>query len=79
MRCKCDMIVNGAGLAMATLDILSLNGGKPANFLDVGGGATAEVITEAFKIIESDPQVRPLILLHNSEQLDWICLRLLRL
>ncbi|TPX36573.1 succinate---CoA ligase (ADP-forming) [Synchytrium microbalum] len=54
-------LVNGAGLAMATLDILSLSGGKPANFLDVGGGATAEVITEAFKIIESDPQVSAIL------------------
>ncbi|TPX39233.1 succinate---CoA ligase (ADP-forming) [Synchytrium endobioticum] len=54
-------LVNGAGLAMATLDLLSLNGGKPANFLDVGGGATADVITEAFKIIESDPQVSAIL------------------
>ncbi|CAB4417878.1 unnamed protein product [Rhizophagus irregularis] len=50
-------LVNGAGLAMATMDIIKLNGGEPANFLDVGGGATAEQVTEAFKIISSDPQV----------------------
>ncbi len=51
--------VNGAGLAMATMDIIQLHGGKPANFLDIGGGATAKQVTEAFKIITSDPQVCP--------------------
>lgn len=50
-------LVNGAGLAMATMDIIKLHGGDPANFLDVGGGATAEAIKEAFKIITSDPKV----------------------
>lgn len=50
-------LVNGAGLAMATMDIIKLHGGEPANFLDVGGGATAEQVTEAFKIISSDPRV----------------------
>ncbi|KAG0325327.1 Succinate--CoA ligase [ADP-forming] subunit beta, mitochondrial [Dissophora globulifera] len=50
-------LVNGAGLAMATMDIIKLNGGEPANFLDVGGGATADQVTEAFKIISSDPRV----------------------
>lgn len=49
--------VNGAGLAMATMDIIKLHGGDPANFLDVGGGATAAQVTEAFKIISSDPKV----------------------
>ena len=49
--------MNGAGLAMATMDIIKLNGGEPANFLDVGGGATKEQVTEAFKIISSDPKV----------------------
>ncbi|KAF0301525.1 Succinate--CoA ligase [ADP-forming] subunit beta, mitochondrial [Amphibalanus amphitrite] len=49
-------LVNGAGLAMATMDIIKLNGGDPANFLDVGGGATAEQVKEAFKIITDDPQ-----------------------
>ena len=51
-------MVNGAGLAMATMDTISFYGGKPANFLDVGGGATAEKVTEAFKIILSDPNVK---------------------
>lgn len=51
-------MVNGAGLAMATMDIIKYYGGEPANFLDVGGGATAEKVTEAFKIILSDPQVK---------------------
>ncbi|MCJ7599525.1 MAG: ADP-forming succinate--CoA ligase subunit beta, partial [Methyloceanibacter sp.] len=50
-------MVNGAGLAMATMDIIKLYGGEPANFLDVGGGATKERVTEAFKIILSDPHV----------------------
>ncbi|MGB6949969.1 MAG: ADP-forming succinate--CoA ligase subunit beta [Methyloceanibacter sp.] len=50
-------MVNGAGLAMATMDIIKLYGGEPANFLDVGGGATKEKVTEAFKIILSDPHV----------------------
>ena len=51
-------MVNGAGLAMATMDIIQLEGGSPANFLDVGGGATKEKVTEAFKIILSDPNVK---------------------
>jgi len=50
-------MVNGAGLAMGTMDIVNLHGGKPANFLDVGGGATKERVTEAFKIILSDTNV----------------------
>jgi len=50
-------MVNGAGLAMATMDIIKLYGGEPANFLDVGGGADKERVTEAFKIILSDPNV----------------------
>ena len=49
-------MVNGAGLAMATMDIIQLYGGKPANFLDVGGGATKEQVSEAFKILVSDPR-----------------------
>jgi succinyl-CoA synthetase beta subunit len=48
-------LVNGAGLAMATMDIIKLHGGQPSNFLDVGGGATEEAVTEAFKIILADP------------------------
>jgi len=51
-------LVNGAGLAMATMDIVKLHGGTPANFLDVGGGATEEAVTEAFSIILSDHHVR---------------------
>jgi succinyl-CoA synthetase beta subunit len=51
-------MVNGAGLAMATMDIVKLNGGEPANFLDVGGGATKERVIEAFKIILSDKNVK---------------------
>ncbi|RCW50104.1 ADP-forming succinate--CoA ligase subunit beta [Paenibacillus prosopidis] len=51
-------LVNGAGLAMATMDIIKYYGGDPANFLDVGGGATAEKVTEAFKIILSDEKVK---------------------
>jgi succinyl-CoA synthetase beta subunit len=51
-------MVNGAGLAMATMDIVKTYGGEPANFLDVGGGATAEKVREAFKIILKDPKVK---------------------
>ncbi len=51
-------MVNGAGLAMSTMDIIKYYGGQPANFLDVGGGATAEKVTAAFKIITSDPEVK---------------------
>merc|ERR1719499_3013095 len=53
-------MVNGAGLAMATMDIIKLHGGSPANFLDVGGGATATQVKEAFKIITGDPKVNAL-------------------
>merc|ERR1712226_1322895 len=54
-------MVNGAGLAMATMDIIKLHGGSPANFLDVGGGATAAQVKEAFKIITSDPKVNAIM------------------
>jgi succinyl-CoA synthetase beta subunit len=54
-------MVNGAGLAMATMDIVKLHGGTPANFLDVGGGATKERVTTAFKIILSDPNVEGIL------------------
>ncbi len=54
-------MVNGAGLAMATMDIIQLYGGKPANFLDVGGGATAERVAEAFKLIVSDKNVEAIL------------------
>jgi succinyl-CoA synthetase beta subunit len=54
-------MVNGAGLAMSTMDIIKLKGGEPANFCDVGGGATAERVTAAFKIILSDPNVKGIL------------------
>jgi succinyl-CoA synthetase beta subunit len=54
-------LVNGAGLAMATMDTIKLFGGEPANFLDVGGGATAEKVTEAFKIMLSNPKVEAIL------------------
>jgi succinyl-CoA synthetase beta subunit len=54
-------MVNGAGLAMATMDIIKLYGSEPANFLDVGGGATTEKVTAAFKIITSDPNVKGIL------------------
>ena len=55
-------MVNGAGLAMATMDVIKLHGGEPANFLDVGGGATKEKVTEAFKLILSDDTVRAVLI-----------------
>lgn len=58
---KIGCMVNGAGLAMATMDIIKLYGSEPANFLDVGGGATREKVTEAFKIILSDPNVKGIL------------------
>ncbi|MGQ0799388.1 MAG: ADP-forming succinate--CoA ligase subunit beta [Pseudomarimonas sp.] len=54
-------MVNGAGLAMATMDVIKLNGGEPANFLDVGGGATRERVTEAFKLILSSDKVKAIL------------------
>jgi succinyl-CoA synthetase beta subunit len=54
-------LVNGAGLAMATMDIIKLHGGAPANFLDVGGSASREKVTEAFKLIMKDPQVKAIL------------------
>lgn len=54
-------MVNGAGLAMATMDIIKLHGGDPANFLDVGGGATAHAVKEAFRIISADPKVHAIL------------------
>ncbi|MBX6420727.1 MAG: ADP-forming succinate--CoA ligase subunit beta [Nevskia sp.] len=54
-------MVNGAGLAMATMDIIKLHGGRPANFLDVGGGATAERVSNAFKLITSSPEVKAIL------------------
>ncbi len=54
-------MVNGAGLAMATMDLIKLHGGRPANFLDVGGGATSERVTAAFQLILSNPKVRAIL------------------
>jgi succinyl-CoA synthetase beta subunit len=54
-------MVNGAGLAMATMDVIQLAGGSPANFLDVGGGADEKKVTEAFKIILQDPKVKAVL------------------
>ena len=54
-------MVNGAGLAMATMDIIKLYGAEPANFLDVGGGATTEKVTASFKIITADPNVKGIL------------------
>jgi succinyl-CoA synthetase beta subunit len=55
-------MVNGAGLAMATMDLIKLHGGEPANFLDVGGGTTAERVGEAFKLIIAEPQVKSILI-----------------
>jgi len=55
-------MVNGAGLAMATMDIIKHFGGQPANFLDVGGGANKETVTEAFKILLSDENVKGILI-----------------
>ena len=54
-------MVNGAGLAMATMDLIRLQGGEPANFLDVGGDATVEKVTAAFRLIEKDEHVRAIL------------------
>jgi succinyl-CoA synthetase beta subunit len=55
-------MVNGAGLAMATMDMIKMSGGSPANFLDVGGGANAEQVTNAFRLILSDPKVKAILI-----------------
>src|SRR4030095_7777593 len=55
-------MVNGAGLAMATMDIIKLAGGSPANFLDVGGGASAQQVENAFRILLSDPSVKAVLI-----------------
>jgi succinyl-CoA synthetase beta subunit len=54
-------LVNGAGLAMATMDIIKYHGGEPANFLDVGGGANKDQVTEAFRILLADPRVKAVL------------------
>jgi succinyl-CoA synthetase beta subunit len=55
-------MVNGAGLAMATMDAVKLHGGEPANFLDVGGGASADQVTKAFGLVTADPHVRAILI-----------------
>jgi succinyl-CoA synthetase beta subunit len=55
-------MVNGAGLAMSTMDIIKLAGAEPANFLDVGGGANAEMVENGFRIILSDPKVKGILI-----------------
>ena len=62
-------MVNGAGLAMATMDIIKLKGGEPANFLDVGGGANVEQVKTAFEILSSHPKVKTILI--NI----WCCMR----
>jgi len=54
--------VNGAGLAMSTMDIIKLHGGTPANFLDVGGGATKQQVTDAVRILSNDPKVKVILI-----------------
>jgi succinyl-CoA synthetase beta subunit len=67
-------MVNGAGLAMATMDLIALHGGKPANFLDVGGGTNAEKVEAAFHILLSDPSVRVILvnIFGGIVRCDWI-------
>ena len=66
----CDYEVNGAGLAMATMDLIKLQGGEPANFLDVGGGVTEEQVYHAFRILTSDSQVFKLLQLKTKLRAD---------
>lgn len=66
-------LVNGAGLAMATMDIIKFHGGNPANFLDVGGGASAAQVKNAFELITADPRVhRLLFLIFNCFSLSLV-------
>jgi succinyl-CoA synthetase beta subunit len=67
-------IVNGAGLAMATMDAISLHGGRPANFLDIGGGATPEKVSNAFGLVLADPSVRAVLVnvFAGINRCDWI-------
>jgi len=66
-------LVNGAGLAMATMDAIKLNGGSPANFLDVGGGATKDQVTAAFKLLNADPHVKAILVNIFGGQLGNHC------
>jgi succinyl-CoA synthetase beta subunit len=67
-------IVNGAGLAMATLDMIKLAGGEPANFLDIGGGATPERVAEAFQLVRQDAEVRAILvnIFAGINRCDWV-------
>jgi succinyl-CoA synthetase beta subunit/malate-CoA ligase subunit beta len=67
-------IVNGAGLAMATMDAIALHGGRPANFLDVGGGASPEKISNAFRIVLEDPNVKAILvnIFAGINRCDWV-------
>jgi len=67
-------IVNGAGLAMATMDLIKHHGGEPANFLDVGGGASAEKVCNAFKLVLSDPKIKVVLvnIFAGINRCDWI-------
>ena len=67
-------IINGAGLAMASMDMIKLAGGEPANFLDVGGGATPDKIVKAFKLITSDKKVKVILIniFAGINRCDWI-------
>jgi succinyl-CoA synthetase beta subunit len=67
-------IVNGAGLALATMDAIVIHGGRPANFLDVGGGATAEKVANAFRIVQKDPNVEAILvnIFAGINRCDWI-------
>ena len=67
-------IINGAGLAMASMDMIKLAGGEPANFLDVGGGATPEKIVKAFKLVSSDEKVKVILvnIFAGINRCDWV-------
>ena len=73
-------IVNGAGLAMASLDAITLHGGRPANFLDVGGGASPEKVTNACRIVLQDPNVKAILvnIFAGINRCDWIALGLIQ-
>jgi succinyl-CoA synthetase beta subunit len=66
--------VNGAGLAMATMDTIKSSGGEPANFLDIGGGATPERVGKAFRLVRSDPKVQAILvnIFAGINRCDWV-------
>jgi malate-CoA ligase subunit beta len=67
-------IINGAGLAMATMDMIQLAGGKPANFLDIGGGASPDRVSKAFKLVLSDDRVEAILvnIFAGINRCDWV-------